>query len=176
VPLLMVGLLSVIYWRFSGDLRPYILVQFYPLILIPVLLCFSKRDGVTSLAAQWGMIACYVLAKAAEMVDGRVAIPAGAHAWKHIVAAVGLLLYTQSISNHPAATLWGLQAADRLPKRGQTTFTGHPQASAINQSNTAAAFSATLRVKPNAPHRHWSQSVYTRKPDAGEGTVTNLYS
>jgi phosphoglycerol transferase MdoB-like AlkP superfamily enzyme len=49
VPLLTVGLLSVIYWRFSGDLRPYILVQFYPLILIPVLLCFSKREGVTSL-------------------------------------------------------------------------------------------------------------------------------
>ena len=33
-----VGALSVAYWHFSGDLRPYIAVQYYPLLCIALLL------------------------------------------------------------------------------------------------------------------------------------------
>ncbi len=34
-PLLAAGALSVLYWRLTGDLRPYVVVQFYPLIAVP---------------------------------------------------------------------------------------------------------------------------------------------
>jgi hypothetical protein len=98
-PLLVIGALSVFYWRFTGDLRPYIVVQFYPLIVVPLMLCFPKHTAPTSLGAQWGMIACYGFAKAAEMFDSRLlqVVPGGAHAWKHIFAALGLLIYTQAV-------------------------------------------------------------------------------
>lgn len=99
-PLLAVGVLSVAYWRATGDLRPYVVVQFYPLIAIPLLLCLPNSTAAISLPAQWGMIAFYALAKIFELLDGRLAtqVPAGAHAWKHVLAAIGLLLYTQTAS------------------------------------------------------------------------------
>lgn len=39
-PLLLIGASSAVYWRLSGDLRPYAVVQFYPLIAIPLMLIF----------------------------------------------------------------------------------------------------------------------------------------
>ena len=97
-PLLAIGGLSVIWWRFSGDLRLYVAVQFYPLIAVPVMLCMRGPKATTGLAAQWGMIAFYGAAKAAEMLDGRfLGVPGGAHAWKHVFSAAGLLIYTQAI-------------------------------------------------------------------------------
>ena len=89
-PLLLTGVLSVVYWRTTGDLRPYVWVQFYPLIAIPLMLCL--RPGTAR--AQWAMIACYAVAKTLELFDTKLAIPAGAHAWKHVFAALGLLFYT----------------------------------------------------------------------------------
>ena len=96
-PLLAAGALSVLYWRISGDLRPYVIVQFYPLIAVPAMLSIPSEIAVISLPAQWSMIAFYALAKIAELVDSRFpTIPSGAHAWKHVLAAVGLLIYTQA--------------------------------------------------------------------------------
>ncbi len=97
LPLLILGVSSVIYWRWTGDLRPYAIVQFYPLVAVPLMLLLFPA-GSTSLPAQWGMIACYGLAKLAEMLDGNslATMPGGAHAWKHVFAALGLLLYTQA--------------------------------------------------------------------------------
>ena len=97
-PLLVLGIASVFYWRWTGDLRLYALVQFYPLLAVPLMLLFCPA-GATSVAAQWGMIGCYGLAKLAEMFDSKWqnAVPAGAHAWKHLFVATGLLLYTQAL-------------------------------------------------------------------------------
>jgi hypothetical protein len=102
-PLLAVGGLSVVYWRLTGDLRPYVVVQFFPLIAVPVMLAVRSNVTGTSLAAQWGMIGFYVLAKVAELLDGRLAglVPAGAHAWKHVLAAAGLPLYTRALGATP---------------------------------------------------------------------------
>jgi len=103
-PLLVIGVSSAIYWRLSGDLRPYAVVQFYPMIVIPLMLIFWKlptEQKATSLLAQWLMIAFYGVAKIAEFADSRGAtMPFGAHAWKHIFAAVGLLIYTQAVTQH----------------------------------------------------------------------------
>lgn len=98
LPLLILGVTSVLYWRWTGDLRPYAVVQFYPLIAVPLVLLLF-REGSMSLAAQWGMIGFYGLAKLAEMLDGSAiaSLPGGAHAWKHVFAALGLWAYTRSM-------------------------------------------------------------------------------
>ena len=105
-PLLSLGVASVFYWRATGDLRPYVAVQFYPLIAVPLMRCLPVNTANRRLArAQWAMIACYGLAKVAELFDSRLQgiIPAGAHAWKHILAALGLFLYTQALSANQRA-------------------------------------------------------------------------
>ncbi|GMP98067.1 hypothetical protein CsSME_00046091 [Camellia sinensis var. sinensis] len=37
LPLLLVGVISILYWRFFDDLRPYALLQFVPCIVIPIM-------------------------------------------------------------------------------------------------------------------------------------------
>ncbi|MDD1612517.1 MAG: ceramidase [Methylococcaceae bacterium] len=104
VPLLIVGLVSVIYWHFTelsgqGDLRPYALVQFLPIILIPVILCLFK-SGLQGNAFYWGMIAVYALSKAAEFFDVELYELVGAvsgHALKHLIAAVAPYMFYRAL-------------------------------------------------------------------------------
>ncbi|MEQ9561070.1 MAG: ceramidase domain-containing protein, partial [Woeseiaceae bacterium] len=67
LPLLLVGAGTVVYWWFGesagrGDLRPYVLVQFMPMILIPMMLALYQspfdRTGFI-----WLMIVLYAAAK-----------------------------------------------------------------------------------------------------------------
>jgi hypothetical protein len=96
VPLVSVGVGSVFYWSFTehagaGDMRPYLAVQFLPLILVPLmLLCFPARytRGGDLVAA----LLCYGIAKLLETFDGQVYTAAGfvsGHTLKHLVAAMG---------------------------------------------------------------------------------------
>ena len=97
-PLLLVGVLSIVYWHMTesagrGDLRPYALVQFLPMLLIPmILLMFRGRlNGGIFL---WAMIVAYLVSKIAEYFDAELFDMTGVlsgHAIKHIVAAVGTL-------------------------------------------------------------------------------------
>lgn len=98
-PLLLAGAGSVIYWYFSelngnGDLRFYALVQFLPVILIPViLLCFSSRYD--QVKAYWLLLLIYVAAKILEHFDAEVFSALGfisGHSLKHLIAALGLYL------------------------------------------------------------------------------------
>jgi hypothetical protein len=94
--LVLAGVTSVIYWHFSerrgrGDLRPYLLVQFFPLVLIPlIMLWFSppQSKGWTI----WGTLVAYVAAKILELFDERIfrlhEVISG-HTLKHLVAAPG---------------------------------------------------------------------------------------
>jgi hypothetical protein len=97
IPLLTIGIVSVVYWYWSetqnaGDLRLYLLVQFLPMLLIPImLLCFSTK--YSSSKGYWQLLACYVVAKLAEHYDRALLDWSGfisGHSIKHIVAAVGL--------------------------------------------------------------------------------------
>lgn len=99
IPFLLAGTSSVIYWYFGemnghGDLRFYILVQFLPIILIPViLLCFRSRFDQTK--AYWILILIYIVAKILEHFDAEVFSTLGfisGHSLKHIIAALGLYL------------------------------------------------------------------------------------
>ena len=94
-PLVAAGVASVVYWILSeragsGDLRPYILVQFFPMLLIVALLSFPPRysHGRSYLV----VLGWYVLAKVLEGLDDRVFEATGGwmsgHALKHVAAAV----------------------------------------------------------------------------------------
>ena len=100
--LLVIGPLSVVYWAATeaagnGDLRPYAVVQFLPmLIMLGVLLL--RQPHVGSSTHYWLMLAFYVIAKLCEHFDAAVyaggAMLSG-HTMKHLFAAMtpAILLY-----------------------------------------------------------------------------------
>ena len=97
-PLVMAGLGSVLWWhggevRGHGDLRPYALVQFYPLVAVPLMLyLFGPR--YTLGGAVLATIAVYGLAKVFEVLDGpifAVGSVVSGHTLKHL--AVGAASY-----------------------------------------------------------------------------------
>ncbi|WP_179188612.1 hypothetical protein [Kiloniella majae] len=106
--LTFLGLASLIYWQQtesigSGDLRPYILVQFYPLIALP-LVCWlyplSKHTSGKYLA--W-MYVWYALAKALEYFDAEVYNLLGntisGHSLKHLAAAMAVYMVVLMLSS-----------------------------------------------------------------------------
>ena len=99
VPFILIGTASVIYWYLTeqaghGDLRPYGLVQFLPMLIIPmILLMFPAR--YTHTLYIWGMLGTYMIAKVFELCDGDLfnMIGWGGHAIKHVFAAIGPYLF-----------------------------------------------------------------------------------
>ncbi|HYA46553.1 MAG TPA: hypothetical protein VEF92_03280 [Burkholderiales bacterium] len=92
VPMLLLGLFSVLYWERADDLRLYIWVQLFPLLTIPaVMLLFRARYTHSWLLAP--ALGLYVLAKLAEIYDREFfALTGGAfsgHSLKHVLAAAG---------------------------------------------------------------------------------------
>lgn len=94
-PLLALGIGSVVYWHMSeaygvGDMRFYLIVQFFPMLILPILLLlFEPRyTGTPDLIAA---LACYVLAKILEILDGRIYSQGGlvsGHTLKHLIAGL----------------------------------------------------------------------------------------
>jgi hypothetical protein len=87
-PLLATGILSLLLWRSSGDLRLYGWVQFFPYLALPLLLllCKPKYSGTFYWVAA---AALYALAKLFELYDHAVHsnfILSG-HTLKHLFAA-----------------------------------------------------------------------------------------
>ncbi len=97
LPLLLIGFLSVFYWVQADDLRPYLLVQFYPMLAIPVILIFFQ-SRYNSVAGYWILLLAYLVAKILEYFDEQIydSLGLSGHSLKHIVAAFGIyiLLYT----------------------------------------------------------------------------------
>jgi hypothetical protein len=101
-PLVVLGILGVLSWYFirrsgAGDLRPYVLVQFYPVIAIPLILVLFPRT-YTLAAGFVGAWVGYALAKVAELEDGRIFRLGGlvsGHTLKHLLAAaaIGILVW-----------------------------------------------------------------------------------
>jgi hypothetical protein len=96
VPLLLIGAGSVYYWlhteaQGAGDLRPYALVQFLPMILLPFIVLLGRARS--DLGPWFGLlIVFYAAAKIFEFYDASV-FAAGelmsGHAIKHLLAALG---------------------------------------------------------------------------------------
>lgn len=99
IPLVLIGVSSVLYWYYSeitghGDLRLYILIQFLPMLLIPVILiCFDSL--FTKVGAYWLLLLAYVIAKFLEHYDFEILDALGGlsgHSLKHVVAAMGVYI------------------------------------------------------------------------------------
>jgi len=98
-PLVIVGVGSVGYWDYTesvgaGDLRPYGLVQFLPILLVAFILCAYRSRYLRSVYL-WGSIGLYGLAKVSEHWDSWVYEVSGVisgHTIKHILSAVGVWL------------------------------------------------------------------------------------
>jgi len=104
LPLLLTGVGSVVYWSVTesngaGDLRPYMLVQFLPMLLIPlILLLFMSRYNRARVF--WGMIVIYAAAKAVEELDSRIYMAGqliSGHSVKHLVAGLAPLLLLREL-------------------------------------------------------------------------------
>ncbi len=114
IPLIVAGLLSVIYWHYSeqigqGDLRFYILTQFLPILVIPVILLLYKRPFKVKLGYLF-LLAGYILAKLSEHFDDEVydltqQIISG-HSLKHLAAAAAVWLLIEAYSKRPATNDW----------------------------------------------------------------------
>jgi hypothetical protein len=109
IPLLLIGAASVEYWAFTeargaGDLRPYAVVQFLPMLLIPAILLIYK-PAIGAAKYYWLMISFYILAKIFEHFDAAIyaaGILVSGHTLKHFSAAMA-----------PAIVLYALAARRR---------------------------------------------------------------
>ena len=111
IPLQLLGVGSVVYWHFTeaagrGDLRPYVVTQFLPIILIPlILLLFPSRLWPVRLL--WAVLGTYVLAKFLELLDAQVFalgnIISG-HSLKHVAAALGTYFFLLALKRRYSET------------------------------------------------------------------------
>jgi len=91
VPMLLLGLSSVLYWRSFGDPRLYFWVQLIPLLTVPaVIVLFRARYTRRSLLL--AALGWYALAKVSELYDREIFAFTGnlfsGHSFKHVLAAM----------------------------------------------------------------------------------------
>jgi hypothetical protein len=111
LPLITVGVASVVMWRVSedrgaGDLRPYIFVQAFPIIALPlIMMMFPSRY-----TRGWELlvvILLYATAKALEHFDRVVfeitARQVSGHTLKHLVAALAIWFVLHMLKNRTIA-------------------------------------------------------------------------
>ena len=100
-PLVTAGIASIAWWIRSesagqGDLRPYALVQFLPMLLVPMILLLW-REKALSTQRLWFAFGAYGAAKLAEL--------SGYHAMKHLLAALAAWWIIRSFQRSPASAL-----------------------------------------------------------------------
>ena len=108
LPLLLAGAGSVLYWIHTetlgaGDLRPYSLAQFLPVIVLPIIVI--SRRGRSDLGQYLFIVfLAYAVAKAAEVYDHEVyaigQVLSG-HTLKHLLAALGLYALVVGLQRRP---------------------------------------------------------------------------
>ncbi len=109
-PLIIFGVYSVFYWHSTenggvGDLRLYILVQFLPVLVIPLILLLFKPT-FTRISGYWILLFAYILAKLLEHFDSQiynVLFFISGHSVKHVIAALGVYLLLVSYNNREQA-------------------------------------------------------------------------
>jgi len=95
LPLVFIGIFSVYWWIYTehhgrGDLRLYGLVQFYPMVCIPLIIGLFYQPGLKwPVRALIFMVGWYAIAKVAETFDGPIyrLLSISGHTLKHLAAA-----------------------------------------------------------------------------------------
>ena len=109
-PALITGVASVFYWSWTesqgaGDLRAYALVQFLPLLLIPMMLAMYRSPFGTVRHYLW-LIGLYLLAKFTEFGDAALLawIGISGHSLKHLLAAAAAAAMIVALRRRRMAT------------------------------------------------------------------------
>ena len=92
MPLLILGISSVVYWQKFDDLRLYGFVMFFPMLLVPILIVLFPVQNSSGMYLAY-LIGYYLLAKLCEHFDAQIFAAGGiisGHTLKHVVAALGL--------------------------------------------------------------------------------------
>jgi hypothetical protein len=103
LPMILLGLATVLFWRYSDDLRPYCVIQFGTMLTMPLLLArFPSRYSAGGYL--WGTVVLYALAKLVELLDQQIASHAamGGHPLKHFIAAGAILFYVSAVARRRA--------------------------------------------------------------------------
>jgi len=103
LPLLILGLSSVGYWHVTeingaGDLRFYVMVQFFPMLAIPIIL-LTFKSVFSDVSSYWWLMFAYFMAKILEHFDTQIhdfLVVISGHSLKHISAAIGLYILLKS--------------------------------------------------------------------------------
>ncbi len=113
-PLLFIGVLSVFYWSYTeamgfGDLRFYAVVQFLPIILIPLILLLFPVSRYQQKYI-WLILGLYLTAKLVENYDTDIydVLGVSGHTIKHVIASfsgIAFLLAVWSISRYDNGTV-----------------------------------------------------------------------
>ncbi|KAF5187947.1 Alkaline ceramidase [Thalictrum thalictroides] len=106
IPLVMAGVISILYWRFFDDLRPYALVQFLPCIAIPLMAILMPPMYTHSTYWLWAA-GFYLLAKLEEAEDKVIYrwthhVVSG-HTLKHLAAAMVPVFLTLMLAKRSIA-------------------------------------------------------------------------
>lgn len=109
-PLIMVGIISVCYWQWTesigkGDLRLYGLVQFLPMLIIPLTLVLLP-SRFSSVRYLWWVVIAYGISKLLEYFDHelfRLLGFLGGHPLKHIAAALGAYAFCVALTHRTLA-------------------------------------------------------------------------
>ncbi len=105
--LVVLGMLSLLYWNITeskghGDLRFYGFVQFYPILMLPVVLWLFPDYRYTAGRFLGWVIAWYVLSKILEYYDKEIFDFIGhivsGHTLKHLAAGTGALVVLLMLS------------------------------------------------------------------------------
>ena len=116
----LLAIFSVAWWHYTeqssaGDLRPYLLLQVLPIILIPLWQWLYDRSKTERISFAWALV-LYVVAKVAEVNDHQIAAWLGGgltgHTLKHLLATLA------------AATIV-MRLVHRLPDDGPSTASRH---------------------------------------------------
>ncbi|GMQ00307.1 hypothetical protein CsSME_00047447 [Camellia sinensis var. sinensis] len=107
LPLLLAGVISMLYWRFFDDLHPYALVQFVPCIVIPIMAILLPPMYTHSTFWLWAA-GFYLLAKVEEAADKPIYkcthhIVSG-HTLKHLCAAMVPVFLTLMLAKRTTET------------------------------------------------------------------------
>jgi hypothetical protein len=126
--LVIVGDTSVLWWRITGDLRPYALVQFGPVFLLLAATWFTPDRRYF-----WSVAGWYAAAKLMEAYDRALysAIGISGHTLKHVLAALAcyqifrwMRLPPQRRDRAELEQSAGLREATIVPLRANTGASG----------------------------------------------------
>jgi hypothetical protein len=151
--LAVLAVASVLWWSFTGvtgvgDLRPYLLLQGAPLVLVPAWQALARsprRDRIAFASA----IGLYVAAKAAELLDRRIFEALGfmsGHTAKHLLAAAASAVILAAVAGTASASEVDLSSTVALEATCTTLAAAKPQALATDEERVAFAICTGISV------------------------------